>query len=1012
MSGSNTIPPIPLRFEGAENVQRTIDAIVARVGQLESAGKGAAASMGTLRTQAEQTGGAFRNTGQIIGQAGYQVQDFAVQVASGQSALTAFVQQGSQLAGIFGPGGAIAGAALAIGGIAAQFLLMGENAEEAKRRSEAAFKGMAEAAVQVRDLLAEVNALFLSANQNATNAANQALATTREGLLRQQDIAIQQQEGAVIELAQARRALAELQAGIDRRRAETFARTGSRVSDADRADVPRLAEALQRVNGAQAFIDLHGQRAGQIGESLARLQRFGTYDFDMPRPPVPPSDEGYGTGGGGGSRGADRDLDEAWRAVQGQQRDRWHSEDEESKRQEQERTRALEREEQANRRTTDRIVDYSANAFADLFQENSRGFAGMLETFEKTAIRTFARIAAEAIIRPVIEPIVSGLGLGSLGSGNGGLSGLFGGTVGSAAGGGSARSGGISTGGGILSSIGGGGSGGILGGIGGFFSTPIWTSGGGWFGSPAVSAPSIAGMSPDAAMASLPATPTGATTGQGFGSTMTVGGAIASIGAGYMAGSAVGGYLAGASKARQTNSQIGAAGGAMIGAVFGPVGAIAGGLIGGAAGGMIGPGKGFSGGDVGVAVGADGFLTLGQVGGKNWNGAEARNQTSAQLEQINQMLRASGVTIQGMGSGTLGYQGYGGSTRAFGPTEIWGSVRGGLTTSNSTLAAALSQGWMQSFEDLSVIAPYSAQNDNLTAALGSGAIRSRDDFNSASEWITGIYEPMVKAASIADQWQEALNQQNKAYDDAIAKARDLGLAESDLADARAKAEAEYYRQRDTAVHGALESLRIDELRTAGDMRGAAIAEYSLTTGQRYEQMKSFLTSNGIMEGSDLYQSTLARLAAVVDANRTSSVAQITASSTGGASGLMEELLYGSASGMTGAGRYAAGKGVLDTYRRSGDLAGYTAAASRFLPGAREYLGTSERYGSLVSEIRGAISALGGDPNGLLQDAQYRTADGVEALVRSNNVTNDELKAMRTELANLGARIESLTRRAA
>jgi hypothetical protein len=1011
MSGSNTIPPIPLRFEGAENVQRTIDAIVARVGQLENAGKGAAASMGTLRTQAEQTGGAFRNTGQIIGQAGYQVQDFAVQVASGQSALTAFVQQGSQLAGIFGPGGAIAGAALAIGGIAAQFLLMGENAEEAKRRSEAAFKGMAEAAVQVRDLLAEVNALFLSANQNATNAANQALATTREGLLRQQAIAIQQQEGAVIELAQARRALAELQAGIDRRRAETFARTGSRVSDADRADVPRLAEALQRVNGAQAFIDLHGQRAGQIGESLARLQRFGTYDFSMPTPPVPPSDEGYGTGGGGGSRGADRDLDEAWRAVQGQQRDRWHSEDEESKRQEQERTRALEREEQANRRTTDRIVDYSANAFADLFQENSRGFAGMLDTFEKTAIRTFARIAAEAIIRPVVEPIVSSLGLGGLGSGNGGLSGLFGGTTAGASNDNSAGGGVVRTGLGTLSG-GGSGGGGWLSSVGGFLSTPIWTSGGGWFGAPAVSAPSIAGMSPDAAMASLPETPTGATTGQGFGSTMTVGGAIASIGAGYMAGSAVGGYLAGQSKARQTNSQIGAAGGAMIGAVFGPVGAIAGGLIGGAAGGLIGPGKGFSGGDVGVAVDANGFLTLGNVGGKNWDGSAARNQTSAQLDQINQMLRASGLTIQGVGAGTLGYQGYGGSSRTFGPTEIWGSVRGGLTTSNSTLSAALSQGWMQSFEDLSVIAPYSAQNDNLTRALGSGGIRSRDDFNTASQWITGVYEPMVKAASITNQWQEALNQQNATYDAAIAKARELGLAESDLTTARDRAAAEVERQRNTSVHGALESLRIDELRAAGDMRGAAVAEYSLTTGQRYEQMKTFLTSNGIMEGSDLYQSTLARLAAVVDANRTSSVAQITASSTGGASGLMEELLYGSASGMTGAGRYAAGKGVLDTYRRSGDLAGYTAAASRFLPGAREYLGTSERYGSLVSEIRGAISALGGDPNGLLQDAQYRTADGVEALVRSNNVTNDELKAMRTELANLGARIESLTRRAA
>jgi hypothetical protein len=933
----------------------------------------------------------------------------------GQSALTAFVQQGSQLAGIFGPGGAIAGAALAIGGIAAQFLLMGENAEEAKRRSEAAFKGMAEAAVQVRDLLAEVNALFLSANQNATNAANQALATTREGLLRQQDIAIQQQEGAVIELAQARRALAELQAGIDRRRAETFARTGSRVSDADRADVPRLAEALQRVNGAQAFIDLHGQRTGQIGESLARLQRFGTYDFDMPRPPVPPSDEGYGTGGGGGSRGADRDLDEAWRAVQGQQRDRWHSEDEESKRQEQERTRALEREEQANRRTTDRIVDYSANAFADLFQENSRGFAGMLETFEKTAIRTFARIAAEAIIRPVIEPIVSGLGLGSLGSGNGGLSGLFGGTTSSASNDNAAGGGIVRTGLGTLGS--GGSGGGIFSNLGGYISNPIWQPGAGWFASQ--SAGTTAGLNALGEGVYGPALPGGGGILGSLGG-VSLGTYAAGIGGGYMAGSMLGGYLAGNSPARQQNSQIGAAGGAAAGALIGSVvpgvgtiiGGIVGGLAGGAGGGLIGPGKGFSGGDVGVAVDANGFLTLGNVGGKNWDGTAARNQTSAQLDQINQMLRASGLTIQGVGAGTLGYQGYGGSSRTFGPTEIWGSVRGGLTTSNSTLSAALSQGWMQSFEDLSVIAPYSAQNDNLTRALGSGGIRSRDDFNTASQWITGVYEPMVKAASITNQWQEALNQQNAAYDTAIAKARELGLAESDLTTARDRAAAEVERQRNTSVHGALESLRIDELRAAGDMRGAAVAEYSLTTGQRYEQMKTFLTSNGVMEGSDLYQSTLARLAAVVDANRTSSVAQITASSTGGASGLMEELLYGSASGMTGAGRYAAGKGVLDTYRRSGDLAGYTAAASRFLPGAREYLGTSERYGSLVSEIRGAISALGGDPNGLLQDAQYRTADGVEALVRSNNVTNDELKAMRTELANLGARIESLTRRAA
>ncbi|MDC1020620.1 hypothetical protein OAR23_01200 [bacterium] len=53
------------------------------------------------------------NTG--LQQAGYQVGDFFVQIQSGQSALVALGQQGSQLAGIFGPYGALAGAFLAIG---------------------------------------------------------------------------------------------------------------------------------------------------------------------------------------------------------------------------------------------------------------------------------------------------------------------------------------------------------------------------------------------------------------------------------------------------------------------------------------------------------------------------------------------------------------------------------------------------------------------------------------------------------------------------------------------------------------------------------------------------------------------------------------------------------------------------------------------------------------------------------------------------------------------------------
>lgn len=47
-------------------------------------------------------------------QAGYQIGDYAVQVANGTSAMQAFGQQGSQLLGIFGPVGAVLGAAVAI----------------------------------------------------------------------------------------------------------------------------------------------------------------------------------------------------------------------------------------------------------------------------------------------------------------------------------------------------------------------------------------------------------------------------------------------------------------------------------------------------------------------------------------------------------------------------------------------------------------------------------------------------------------------------------------------------------------------------------------------------------------------------------------------------------------------------------------------------------------------------------------------------------------------------------
>jgi hypothetical protein len=102
-----------------ENTNIESQEFIQKATQLDAVQKRLGATLGT-------SGAGFKNVGSLIGQAGFQVQDFAVQVGAGTSALTALSQQGSQLLGVFGPGGAVAGALLAIGAIAAKVFVPAE----------------------------------------------------------------------------------------------------------------------------------------------------------------------------------------------------------------------------------------------------------------------------------------------------------------------------------------------------------------------------------------------------------------------------------------------------------------------------------------------------------------------------------------------------------------------------------------------------------------------------------------------------------------------------------------------------------------------------------------------------------------------------------------------------------------------------------------------------------------------------------------------------------------------
>lgn len=95
-------------------------------------------------------------------QAGYQFADFAVQIQGGTNALVALGQQGSQLLGIFGAAGAIAGAVLAIGtAIALPLVRMNQGAKD----FDNALKGARDSTIELRKELELINSGLADAEQ-------------------------------------------------------------------------------------------------------------------------------------------------------------------------------------------------------------------------------------------------------------------------------------------------------------------------------------------------------------------------------------------------------------------------------------------------------------------------------------------------------------------------------------------------------------------------------------------------------------------------------------------------------------------------------------------------------------------------------------------------------------------------------------------------------------------------------------------------------------------------------
>lgn len=397
--------------------------------------------------------------------------------------------------------------------------------------------------------------------------------------------------------------------------------------------------------------------------------------------------------------------------------------------------RALQDRERLNKQVTDDIVRYSADSFADLWGKTGRGFAGLMESMLQMVRRTFARIAAEAVIRPIVTPIISNVVtplMGALGLGGTGAAG-------------------VSSGGGMF-----GGLGSLLGGAGGgisaFMARPLFGEAAQMSATNSALAGMPGGMLGPAAPSSL-----------GMGAT-TVGGFLgsAALGAGLgMAGGNVAGSLRGTANP-MPGSMIGTGLGMGLGfLVGGPVGMAIGGALGGTAGGLLGPttkgNASRAGGDVFLGTDASGMLTITGSAGKRFDQGAATAEVRAQLNAINAQISARGLSFAGPGQSAVGFGQASGSPRELSLTSLVGQLRGGNANQ------------MTAFGTLA------ARGGNLEEAL------------SAADFITQIFEPLTKAGEQTNAFTVAIEALGKTYNDAITKARDLGLATDTLDTKRSEA---------------------------------------------------------------------------------------------------------------------------------------------------------------------------------------------------------------------------------
>jgi len=655
--------------------------------------------------------------------------------------------------------------------------------------------------------------------------------------------------------------------------------------------------------------------------------------------------------------------------------------------------------EQFARRSRDALAQIGENALdrigTGLVNAFAAGGKAALD-FQSLMKGVIASIAADLLKLAVVTPITNAV----FGTSRPTLFGAFQqGGVG--AGGGGIGPGQILQGASAVSSLSGGGGGlmnmlglgGLGAGISGFLAAPV-------FGQAALAS------STNAALAALPGGMLGpaAPSSLGLGG-VTVGGLLGGLGAGFGAGMLTSSLVGGMRGTVGPGGTIGAGGGALAGALIGSVvpgiGTLIGGLVGGAAGGglgaLFGPTRSGmasrAGGDVFLGVNDAGLLTITSARGKRWDQAGATAEVQAQLDAINQQAAARGLTFAAPGQAAIGFGAASGSPRELQQAAFIGQLR--------------------------------SSNANQMTAFGTLAGRggTLEQAFQAADFVTQLYDPLSRAAEQTSAFTAAMEALTKTYDEAITKARDLGLSENALTAQRAErvAKLEADRARDLDIIDRTIAAR--RMVLGGDARGAGLTQFDLRAEAEMRAFGDQLFALGLERTGDEYRRRVVELEQTIADERLAVMRQFDNQLRGITQGLLESLTLGDLGGLPLEARYGAALASLSAAQQPlldgatpEELAEFARVAQIALPIAKEFLGVSGSFAELVADVARTLrtAAPGSDPAnlGALLEAQVAGSDRLElAVIGTGQAQTQVLNSLLTELRRLTAQNEALLARA-